>query len=706
MAALNEQEEFEFRLRMEQEGQQPAQPPAQQELGWLAGWNRRMGQTIANVGAGALRGAGSIGATILSPLDYAGVTGMTNEQRRAAMDEGLRSMGADPESLAYGGGKLAGEIAGTAGVGGVLAKSVGLVSQTPRAAALANALRTGGFSTGAPAAKALSAEGVKNALTRIGGGAVSGGAMAGAINPEEAGTGAVLGGAMPVAVQGAGKIGSAIASKMKISPEKAQLALRAKELGIDIPADRLANSRILNAGAASLDYVPFSGRIGTEARMNDQIKKALSNTFGENTGHLTKDFLAKTQAKLGQGFDDFLTKNNLVVDQQLKSELYKKLELAKREMGNDSRYRSLKNQVDDLLAKSYSQPVSNMAQSADDIARLNASRQVNPDVVIGGAPELPQLESSKLLSEIRKLGGLSTKDMRDILGENATNLTGAQVGVFTKKGEEVGDMVRRLVDRGVMPKQVLNDVDGGAQALRDAIQKRLTFGGDDMAMRAAAESYYGAPEVLPGAFKKGVSSAPNALPYEMSNEIYGAAAYDTKKTLDRMARATDTSLAHHAKQIRESIMDGVSRSVGPDKAKEFLALKRKYANLKSLERLAGNSAEGDISMARLGNIDSRNKEVSELAKIAATFAKGRESPHGAMQRVSIGAGVTALGGGAVMGLAAPVAAGLTAGRLANTALNSNTLRNMLISGQVPNNRLSYLLADPAIRAGLLAAQSK
>ena len=48
-----------------------------------------------------------------------------------AMDDALRSLGADPDSIMYKGGKIAGEIAGTAGVGGAAANVLTRVA--PRA---------------------------------------------------------------------------------------------------------------------------------------------------------------------------------------------------------------------------------------------------------------------------------------------------------------------------------------------------------------------------------------------------------------------------------------------------------------------------------------------------------------------------------------------------------------------------------------------
>jgi len=109
---MSENEEFEFRLRLERErggqtpapqaaptAQQPArQPPVQQFLG--------------NLGAGALRGAGSIGATLLTPYDLlrGNTKSLGNPERRADMDAALQELGADTGSVAYGAGKLGGKI--------------------------------------------------------------------------------------------------------------------------------------------------------------------------------------------------------------------------------------------------------------------------------------------------------------------------------------------------------------------------------------------------------------------------------------------------------------------------------------------------------------------------------------------------------------------------------------------------------------------
>lgn len=169
----------------------------------------------ADLIGGAVRGAGSIGATILAPIDAAArAVGIENEfigrnDRRQAMDEALRNMGVDTESTAFGVGKVGTEIAGTLPIGGVLAKGLKLIPGVAGAAPkLVSAVESGGFSLGAPAAQTLLGRAGDLGLRTVGGAAV-GGAAAGMVDPEHAGTGAAIGGALPGALKVAGGLGSA-----------------------------------------------------------------------------------------------------------------------------------------------------------------------------------------------------------------------------------------------------------------------------------------------------------------------------------------------------------------------------------------------------------------------------------------------------------------------------------------------------------------
>lgn len=491
-------------------------------------------QGAGNLLAGGLRGAGSIGATIVAPIDYAmdaiigdrkekGLTKLVlgdnykaplsrNAERRQQMDGALQSMGAEPDSWMYKGGKLGGEIAGTAGMGGVLAKPLQALAASRYAPGIEpllegsiKALQTGGFRVGPLAGTSA------GTAARVLGGAAVGGASAGLVNPEDAGTGAVIGGVLPGAAQLAGKAGGAIRQSMTgggVAPEVAQLANRAKELGINIPADRLVNSRPMNALAAGLNYVPMSGRAATEDAMGTQLNRALSKTFGQDSPNINQA-LNKAGDALGGKFDDFLRSNTVKVDAQFMNDLAEASNQASRELGSDGA-KIIGNQIDEILAK----------------------------------------------------------------GANG--------------------------------------------------------------------------------------------------EIDGQAAYNIKKTLDRIGKRNSPE-AHYAIDLKQKLMDVLNRSVGEEKASAFATVRKQYGNMLSLEKLAKNGAEGDISVARLANMRNiNNPDMQELADIAAQFVKPRESAHGGAQRALVGA----LGFGAG-GLPA-LAGGMVAGRGANSLLNSNAARNFLM----------------------------
>lgn len=166
-------------------------------LGFAGDLNRSVRQQAGSAAAGSVRGAGSIGATVVRPFE----TADENEQRRQAMTEALAGLGAEQDSPMFQIGKLGAEIAGTSGVGGVLANGVRTIPGAAKALPhLIESLRTGGMGTSG-------ATGVYGTGVRVAGGAVNGAAQAGLVNPEAAQEGALIGAAMAPAVQVAGKAG-------------------------------------------------------------------------------------------------------------------------------------------------------------------------------------------------------------------------------------------------------------------------------------------------------------------------------------------------------------------------------------------------------------------------------------------------------------------------------------------------------------------
>ena len=159
-----------------------------------------------NTVGGFIRGAGSIGATFARPFE----TGAENEERRARIDTNMANLvGADPNSLLYKGFKLGGEIAGTAGAGGVVAKGAMAVPMLAKyAAPVIDAIGSSGMTSGGLA-------GAKGLAARAIGGAVGGGVSAGMVDPRDAGTGAAIGFVAPAVIQGMGKAGMAVYNAYK-----------------------------------------------------------------------------------------------------------------------------------------------------------------------------------------------------------------------------------------------------------------------------------------------------------------------------------------------------------------------------------------------------------------------------------------------------------------------------------------------------------
>jgi hypothetical protein len=176
---------------------------------------KEIAQGVGNVAAGLVRGAGSIGATLMRPFD----TASENEQRRKSMDDALQSFGAEPDSLLYKGGKLGGELAGTAGAGGLIAKPLTMIA--PK---LAQAVATSGFSLGSPAATTLAGK-AADMGTRMIGGAVTGGASAGMVG-DSMGMGAAVGGALPPTLKGAGLVGQTVGRGVMsmLTPQQQKMA--------------------------------------------------------------------------------------------------------------------------------------------------------------------------------------------------------------------------------------------------------------------------------------------------------------------------------------------------------------------------------------------------------------------------------------------------------------------------------------------------
>lgn len=333
---------------------------------------------LGNIVAGAGRGSASIGATLLAPYDIVkdamagkGLTLESNRKRRADVDTMMQALGANTDSMGYKGGKLGTEILGTAGMGGALANTARAIPGAAAAAPLIESIGSGGFQAGG-------LTGVPALATRALGGAITGGASAGLVNPEDAGMGALVGGAIPGTASIVGNTAQGIGRAMRggeVSPEVAGLVQKAQNLGIDIPADRVVNSKPLNALAASLEYMPFSGRTATVDKMQNQLNRAVSRTFGQDSDNVTMA-LRKAQGDLGSKFDTVLQNNTVKVDPTFTQELADHAQRASSELEQGQANIILK-QIDEIMAKAPNgqidgQAAYNIKKTLDRIGQRNS----------------------------------------------------------------------------------------------------------------------------------------------------------------------------------------------------------------------------------------------------------------------------------------------------------------------------------------------
>jgi len=202
--------------------------------------------------AGAQRGAKTAGGAIAGAATIPERLGVGEQ---GATEAAMRYFtGAEPGDVYFGAGKLGSEIAGTAGVGNVLAAPLKMASMVetrfaPAFNALAASLKSGGF-----AKPELPNAAARFATRAVGGGTVGG--TTAALLGEDPGIATVLGAALPVVGQA---VGSAVKKGRDIlSPEKVTL-LEATGDDMDKLIDRLKKNEVLIPGAA-----PHAGEVAAE----------------------------------------------------------------------------------------------------------------------------------------------------------------------------------------------------------------------------------------------------------------------------------------------------------------------------------------------------------------------------------------------------------------------------------------------------------
>ncbi|MFA6204457.1 MAG: hypothetical protein WC710_14865 [Gallionella sp.] len=408
-------------------------------LGMDTGKLKAVGQGAGDLVGGLVRGAGSIGSTILAPYDMAkdaingkGLSLESNRARRAGIDGGLQEIGANPDSAMYKTGKIAGEIAGTAGAGGVLANGVRAVSTAPRAVAFANALQTGGMRAGAT-------PGAANMLTRVAGGATTGGAMAGMVDPESAGTGALIGGALPPGLKIAGEAGKLI--------RKGAGAATTNLLGAST-----------GTGAESISGAFNAGKQGsTKFLDNMRGKVSFDDVVGEAKGALGKMREARA-ADYRSGMVD-ISNDKSVID-------FKPVQDAMRKIGQMGSYKGQQ------INKNAAGTVDDLMATVDNWASLNPAEYHTPE----GLDALKQA-----IGDIRDSTQFGTAARRatDEVYNAVKNQITAQAPTYSK-------VMKDYSEASALLKEIESGLSLGSKASKDTAVRKL-----QSLLRNNAQTNYG-----------------------------------------------------------------------------------------------------------------------------------------------------------------------------------------------------------------------
>lgn len=171
---------------------------------------------------------------------------------------------------------------------------------------------------------------VKRAIAATGVGAVGGGVLGAATNStndeglaSNVGKGIVTGGIGGPLVTGAGDLAKGIGSKVvgKVSSTVADLAKRAKELGIDLKATQVSGSPLLKKFDQMSGMLPFSGSQGITDKQIGQFTKAVSRTFGANTDEITPKVVSKARKDIGATMETVYKNSTVNADSKFGNDL-------------------------------------------------------------------------------------------------------------------------------------------------------------------------------------------------------------------------------------------------------------------------------------------------------------------------------------------------------------------------------------------------
>jgi hypothetical protein len=457
---------------------------------------KKESSTAGSLLAGAVRGAGSIGATLMAPLDAAArAAGIENsfigrDDRRSSMDNALKTMGADTDSFAYGAGKIGAEIAGTAGVGGQLARGLAFAPK------LASAVASGGML--APGA---------NMATRMAGGAITGGASAALVNPDDMAMGAGVGALLPPVIKGAGILGGKVAGKVneaflsdnatqarkianiagaKTSEEveaiRAALATpRPSNIGVDLTVPQILQEPGVSQLQRSLQNIgdqTIGQRLTAQQRaMQDALNRVAP--VGDSVQNVAQD--------AGSAIRSFATGNEAQASKRV-GQLFESVDPF-----NETRFLLPIDAMQSQQAKYLGAGTFGMGDKAS--RALDVARGIGTETLEAVAPTKAMREQT-LMQAVKQAGGINPKSLSSMgLSGEINDLKQMGLGRLTNasKGQSIDKLAESMHQRGFTPDDdpatLLDMLRGGGGG--------VAMGRGDNAFRRAYEGAMGdAPEAM------------------------------------------------------------------------------------------------------------------------------------------------------------------------------------------------------------------
>lgn len=507
---------------------------------------KKESSTVGDLLAGAVRGAGSIGATLMAPVDAAArAAGIQNsfigrDDRRASMDDALRTMGADTDSLAYGTGKIGAEIAGTAGVGGQLARGLTFAPK------LASAVASGGmFAPGA------------NMATRMAGGAITGGASAALVNPDDMEMGAAIGAALPPVVKGAGVLGGKVASKVN-EAFLSDNAVAARKIATLAGANSRDEVEAVRAALAT----PRPSNIGVDLTVpqilqtegTSQLQRSLQNMGDYSIGQKLTAQQQAMQGALNRVAPVGDTLQNVAQDVGNSiSQFAKAREAAKSKQVSgmfdsvdpfgEARFNLPIAQMEREQAKYLGRGIFGMGSKANEA--IGTAKAIGTETVEALKPQKIAREQT-LLQAVKQAGGINPRSLSSIgLSGEVNDLKQMGLGRLTnsKRGQSIDKLAESMHQRGFTP-------DEDPATLLDM----LRAGGDDVAMGGGESRFAAMRNVSMGDMPEGALQVPVPVSFKELQNLRSSIASAADEIASRAGRGNELAALNGMKrQIDEAV---------------------------------------------------------------------------------------------------------------------------------------------------------